>query len=130
MLRLYLDEDVSERLVDALEALGLDVLSANRGAKGLDDARQVLRAVALGRVLATHNTGDYRLLHEAWHAWSEAWDLRTLPHHRGILLLHSAKGFEGAQLAPVVNAFVESVGEGDIDDRAFAWNPRRGWHEV
>ena len=74
--------------------------------------------------------GDFLLLHQAWHAWSAVWDLRTLPRHRGILLVHSAKGYDFIGIAGVLRAFVEDRDEaGAIDNRAFAWNSDLGWHE-
>ena len=58
------------------------------------------------------------------------WDLRTLPRHRGILLVHSAKGYDFIGIAGVLRAFVEDRDEaGAIDNRAFVWNSDLGWHE-
>lgn len=130
MIRLYLDEDVTERLVDALTLLGIDVLSANRGNKGLDDPRQLLVARELNRVLVTNNTGDYLLLHQAWRAWSDAWDLRSTPEHPGMLLVHSAPGYDVARVASVIHEILSRPdSQDDFVNRTFAWNPRLGWHE-
>ncbi|MGH2534096.1 MAG: DUF5615 family PIN-like protein [Thermomicrobiales bacterium] len=131
MISLYLDEDVTERLADALSNLGIDVLSANRDHKGLDDPHQLLVAIGFGRAFVTYNTSDYLLLHQAWHAWSDAWDLRSTPNHRGILLIHSAQGYDVPRLAQVIHSFLSHLStDAELDSRAFAWNPRRGWHEV
>lgn len=130
MLRLYLDEDVTERLVDSLHALGVDVLSANRGYKGLEDPDQLLVAADLNRTFATYNAGDYLLLHRAWRAWMSAWDLRSAPAHRGILLLHSAPGYGVERMAGVLCEFIRSFDRQEsIANRAYAWNAQRGWHE-
>jgi hypothetical protein len=127
---IYLDEDMTERLLDAIKPFGVDAMSANRGAKGLHDGEQLLRAVALGRVMVTTNTNDYLLLHRAWLAWSATWDLRSLPRHRGILLIHSAPGYGVPEVARVILDFLTrpSTAAG-IDNRAFAWTSRDGWHE-
>jgi hypothetical protein len=67
-VRLYLDEDSMRRsLVFALRARNVDVLTAaeadmiNRG-----DDEQLAAASAFGRVLFTHNTADYCVLHQDW----------------------------------------------------------------
>ncbi|HET8522715.1 MAG TPA: DUF5615 family PIN-like protein [Thermomicrobiales bacterium] len=130
MLPLYLDEDVTERLVDALGMLGVDVLSANRNHKGLEDPDQLLVATDLARTFVTYNAGDYLLLHRAWVAWTARWDLRTAPEHPGILLLHSATGYNVERMAGIIYEFVRSFDHSNnLTNRAFAWNIARGWHE-
>lgn len=130
MLKLYVDEDVTERLNDALTALSVDVISANRGHKGLEDPYQLLVATDLGHVLVTNNAGDFLLLHRAWHAWSAAWDLKSLPAHPGILLLHSAPGYDVPRMAGVIFDFVRTFQLAEsITNRAFAWNAQLAWHE-
>jgi hypothetical protein len=127
--RLYLDEDMSERILDVLAGFGIDAISANRGFKGLWDPDQLLTAIGLERTLATSNTGDFLLLHRAWLAWSATWNLQTMPRHRGILLVHSAKGFDYIGIASVLKAFVDDHEVDEIEYRAFAWTHRDGWHE-
>ena len=127
--RLFLDEDMSERILDVLAELRIDAVSANRGFKGLWDPDQLLTAIELGRTMATANTGDFLLLHRAWLAWSANWDLRTMPRHHGILLIHSAKGFDYVGIAGVLRAFVDDHEVAEIENRAFAWTHRDGWHE-
>ena len=128
--RLYLDEDMTERLLAPLAGFGIDAYSANRGFKGLTDPYQLLTAIRLGRTLVTANTGDFLLLHRAWLAWSAAWDLRTSPRHRGILLVHSAKGYDFVGIAGVLRAFVEDHEAEELENRAFAWKHPEGWHET
>ena len=127
--RLFLDEDMSERILDDLAGFGIDVVSANRGYKGLWDPDQLLAATGLRRTMVTANTGDFLLLHRAWLAWSANWDLRTMPRHRGILLIHSAKGFDYVGIAGVLEAFVDEHEVDQIENRAFAWTHQGGWHE-
>lgn len=130
MVRFYLDENVTERLADALISLGIDAISANRGHKGLDDATQLLIATDLSRALVTNNTADYLLLHRAWIVWSTAWNLDPVPRHAGIMLIHSASGYDYKRIASEIKAFADDIEAwGEIENRAFAWNATSGWHE-
>lgn len=69
--RLYLDEDVAEKLVFPLRALGYDTVTAKEvGRKGSADFMQLLFAAEDERALITHNAKDSRMLHGAWLTWS------------------------------------------------------------
>jgi hypothetical protein len=117
-------------LVAEMARFGVDVVSANLTNKGLLDPEQLLRAVALGRVLITSNTRDFLLLHQTWLIWPRSWELRPRPVHHGILLLHSAPGFGVPEVAREILAFLVAIGPtGDLRNRAFAWNAQLGWHE-
>src|SRR5689334_20251486 len=105
MVRLYLDEDMSLRLVKALSDLGFDAFSADSGYKGLYDADQLLVSRSLDRVFITNNTGDFLLLHRAWVAWSNAWGLAEVARHPGLLLIHSAPGFDARRVADAIKSF-------------------------
>jgi len=128
-LTLYMDEDVTERLTEALLRLGLDATSVSRlGNKGLKAYEQLLIAADLNRTLLTYNTEDFELLHGAWLAWSHAWDATTVAHHAGILLVHSSKGIAVPDLANAVRRF--AVSPPPMDNRLFAWTYDRDRHEV
>jgi predicted nuclease of predicted toxin-antitoxin system len=72
----YLDENVSDRMGEALERRGHDVLiTRNLRSVGVDDARQLANAARLGRLLVTHNRRDFVLLHRAWRRWSHDWEV-------------------------------------------------------
>jgi predicted nuclease of predicted toxin-antitoxin system len=75
-----LDEDVRPKLVATLSERGFDVVSVHRvGPRNVDDALVLERAIALGRVLITHNTDDFRAVHSAF--------LREGRAHTGVLCL-------------------------------------------
>lgn len=62
-----LDEDTSRALDRELRRRGFDVVSVHQvGPKNVDDALVLERAIALGRVVITHNTDDYRALQAAY----------------------------------------------------------------
>jgi hypothetical protein len=74
---LYADENVPRVLVDALRALGHDVLTAladGRANQGIPDPDVLARATALGRSVLTGDRDDYRILHQAD------------PNHAGIII--------------------------------------------
>ncbi|MEX0781238.1 MAG: DUF5615 family PIN-like protein [Dehalococcoidia bacterium] len=57
-LRLYLDENVSQRIAEALVRLGLDVLTVrDAGRTSQPDEAQLAHAASLNRVLVTHDRG-------------------------------------------------------------------------
>lgn len=128
MRAFYLDEDVSERLTEALLALGLDATSVSRlRHKGLKDPQQLLIAANLNRVLITYNNDDFELLHEAWHTWTSAWGASAAARHSGILLIYPGKDITIIDIAHTIHRFAESRAE--IDNRLFAWNSVDDWHE-
>lgn len=64
--RFYLDEDVTEKLVGPLVAIGYDAVSTKDvGRKGSKDFDQLLFAAVERRLLITFNAADFRLLHGA-----------------------------------------------------------------
>lgn len=66
MATIYTDENVSFRIVHALQALGHDVLTAledGRANQGLEDPEVFARAVELGRVILTNNRHHYHRIH-------------------------------------------------------------------
>lgn len=76
MAALYADENVSHDLVDALRALGHDVLTAQadgRAHQKIPDPFVLARATQLGRAVLTNNRWDYHKLH------------RHQPIHAGIV---------------------------------------------
>ena|SRR5215211_889926 len=130
-MRLFLDENVTERLIDALAEHGIDAISANLEHKGLDDAALLLIAAELSLVLVTYNVSHFALLHRAWIAWSQAWALDPPPDHAGILLIHPAPGYDFNQMAAEIATFLAGLGQPtSLRNRAFAWSAVRRWHEL
>ncbi len=63
----YLDEDVDVFLAVLLQSRGLDVASAREHRQlGRQDAEQLRHASKEGRVLVTHNRGDFEELHRMY----------------------------------------------------------------
>lgn len=76
MAAFYADENVAYELVQALRALGHDVLRAfedGRANQQIDDPDVMARSIELGRTVVTNNRYDYHRLH------------RIDPNHCGIV---------------------------------------------
>lgn len=83
----YLDENVNQRLVEALRKRGFSVDSAvGDGLRGVDDEQQLLHATATTRMLLTHNGKHFRRLHALFKDRRQA--------HGGIIILPERSGFE------------------------------------
>jgi hypothetical protein len=100
----------------------------------LSDAQILLRAAEERQTLVTHNSKDFRALHEAWVTWRQrwAWEVEqttgspvNLSRHAGILI---TPHLPGHHLASILEEFTETARE--LDDRLFAWNLARRWHEL
>jgi hypothetical protein len=85
--RLCLDENVAADVGVILESQGHDGLSIVSAPAlrriGDYDVRRI--AAREGRMLVTHNAGDFTLLHRAWRRWSG--DGGVTVSHAGILVL-------------------------------------------
>jgi predicted nuclease of predicted toxin-antitoxin system len=99
----YADENVRIELVDALRALGHDVLTAQddgRANQGIPDPLVLARATALGRAVVTGNRWDYHRLH------------RTQPAHAGIVTHTKDDDFQAlaGRIHAAVSPFPSLVG--------------------
>lgn len=127
-IRFYLDENISERLIDPLRLLDYDRISANQlGNTDLVDPRHPLVAANLHRVFITFNVNDFSILHEAWTGWWHPWGLVSEPRHSGILLIPAAKRLEMETIAGAVHQLVER--EQTFVNRLFSWRRTTGWLE-
>ncbi len=135
LLRFALDENVRHDLAGLLRSRGWDIDSAKElGRLRLTDTHVLLRAAEAGQTLVTHNDKDFRLLHEAWLTWRERWENEVarltgvhlpLSRHAGILIVPPLPIHD---LARILEPFDDT--SDSLDDRLFAWNRSRGWHEV
>ncbi|MFQ5796533.1 MAG: DUF5615 family PIN-like protein [Candidatus Bipolaricaulia bacterium] len=67
-MKLYLDEDLSQRVAAALRARGHDVVASHEvGNDGLSDEDQLSYAAQNGRHLVTYNRRDYLMLADRWY---------------------------------------------------------------
>ena len=134
-LAFALDEDVAHLVASLLRSLGEDADSAKELDRlGLSDVQVVLRCVENGQTLVTHNSGDFRLLHEAWVTWRRRWTSEVervtgspayLSRHAGILIILHLPSHD---LARVLEEFAKAAGA--MDDRLFMWSKARHWHEL
>jgi len=69
--RFYLDENVSNGIVEPWRAAGHRVLSTDAARrKGGSDVRQLLFASYEARIMVTYDLGHFSLVHEAWIAFN------------------------------------------------------------
>lgn len=118
----YSDEDVHEGIASGTRAFGLDTESyREHGTFGWTDARQLAKAVDLGRAIITSNKKDFRRLHEALLIWRLRWGVSGALCHHGLLIVPHLS------LAELIQITVEFDGSFDlIDDRLFIWAERGG----
>ena len=131
--RFALDEDVSHPLAGLLRSLGYDADSAKElGRLGLGDGLVLLAATDQRQTLITHNSKDFRLLHEAWFAWRRRWEGEAaraigspvaLSGHAGILIVPQVSN---AELAAILAPLADS-GQA-FADRLLSWTARDQWH--
>jgi hypothetical protein len=125
MANLYLDENMSLLLEVLLRLRGHAVFSTfSEGRTGAPDPHQLLFAAERGWVLITHNRRDYRLLHDAWHLWSHAWD--TVQRHGGVLVLDQTPGQPVEEMAELIHALVHDA-TASLSNRLYDWRQVTGW---
>ncbi len=127
-LPFYLDENVSEHLVPVLWLLGYDALSTTQaGNKGATDPQQPLAATQMRCVLVTHNSADFRMLHEALQLWATLWGRSGAIRHAGILIITPEVGLKAPEMAEVVIELARR--EAGLTNRLFVWDRKRGLRE-
>lgn len=130
-----LDEGVPHLLAGLLRSEGYNADSAKElGRLGLTDPQDLLRAAENGQTLATYDSKDFRALHEAWVTWRRRWEAEAarslgvpleLSRHGGVLIVPHRPNRE---LADILRALIDTIDA--IEDRLFAWDRDRGWHEI
>lgn len=129
MVRFYLDENVSEKLIPLLRNGDHDVTSAiQSGQRSVSDALLLLDAARRGRLFITHNDRDFKLLHDAWHAWSTEWIGQIAPRHAGILIIRTSNQTVVPVIFDAIQRLLLTVDT--FENRLFRWNLRDGWHEL
>jgi hypothetical protein len=125
MANLYFDENMSLLLEALLRERGHMVFSTfSEGRLGSPDPHQLLFAAERDWILITHNRRDYRLLHDAWHLWSHAWDVNR--RHSGILILDQVPGQPVEEMPELIHGLVHEVGA-SLSNRLHDWRPATGW---
>ncbi len=107
MARFFVDNDFPLGAGNALQHLGHDIESArSTNREHCHDDDQLLYATTENRILITHNRRDFRLLHDAWQRWSQAWGVQRL--HGGILVL--GQGLTYREYAAIIDAYLTQSG--------------------
>jgi hypothetical protein len=109
-VRLYVDEDASERsVVDGLIRAGIDVLTAEAaGNLGVVDDLQLQYAASDKRAIYTLNTGDFARLHTVY--------LATRRDHSGILVIPRQRYRAGEKFRRLL-ALISSVEAEDLQNQ-------------
>lgn len=119
--RFYFDENVSERLIPALRDIDHDVALAIRlGQRKPSDSALLLDAARLGRIFITLNGRDFQILHEAWRAWSTAWNGADAARHAGILIMRPGNRAAVPVIVGAIDRFIQDVDT--FQHRLFRWS--------
>ncbi len=111
-MKLYLDEDLSPVIAEALRRRGVNAVGAGEGGNlGLTDEEQLARAAAEGRCLVTRNRDDFVRIAQA--------AIRDGRPHAGIVLCPpSMRGDEigmiTAALARIAERYPKGLGPYDV----------------
>ena len=129
---LYVDENISEGVAEALRDLGYDIVTTTElGRKGASDPEQPWFAGRAGRLLVTHNNVHFQMLHEALLLWSRGWGMTNRRLHAGILCIEQGAIRGGREGIALIVAIIQELPRGTrFEDRLVAWTRRRGLHEL
>jgi len=116
-LTLYLDEDLSPRVVELLRGRGLDATGAHAaGQAGRSDLEQLHHATREGRCLVTRNVADFLVLVRQL--------INRQESHAGIILVPASfRGDEFTQLADAIARCVAGWPHGLSDQVVFLRRP-------
>lgn len=124
--RFYLDEDISAELAALLRNAGHNVLTTDEaGPRAYPDSDQMLRAWSDDRILVTHNSGDFFMLHYAWTSWPRAWAIGQAPHHAGIATIPQPPRLTHSHAAVMLHQLTTSGIE--IENDIVSWRPSGEW---
>lgn len=128
MARAHLDANIPYPVWLDLRGRGHDVTHsrASRELYRAPDGKEVLYAAQDERIIVSHNLKDFRLLHDAWRRWSDAWEVDR--RHAGMLL--SLPSLDFARLAEAIDKQLEHTEANqlyELDARwrwdLMPWNP-------
>ena len=123
-----LDHNLSRHLLPPLRRLGHDALSArDLGLDRVDDDILLTVATDAGRILVTHNGGDFIVLHRVWRRWSRRRGAREEP--AGILILPQRPALPNPDAADALNAI---AARGALANELFEYRkpPANHWQRV
>ena len=116
-MKIYLDEDLSSRVVTLLRGRGLDATGTHEaGQIGRSDLEQLRHATREGRCLVTRNVADFlELVHQL---------INRQEAHAGIILIPASfRGDAFATLAEAIARCVAAHPEGLADQILFLTRP-------
>ena len=124
MARFSVDADVSPDVVRGLRSYGHDGLSASdTGMRHADDEQQLIVAVLQSRLLVSHNSRDFLLLHRAWLRWPPSLQV-SFPLHAGIAVIPQKSRLDHERAVAVLHDLITSS---PILANSFVlWKPSRG----
>jgi hypothetical protein len=128
--RFYLDEDISSELTRRLRVAGHDVLTTEEaGLRYSPDSDQLARAWVEQRILVTHNSKHFFMLHLAWTNWPIAWATDPVPQHAGIAVIRQPPRLSHADAAIALSELAASGIQTTNDivslERGREWVPMR-----
>lgn len=124
MASLYLDHNVSERLLSLLHARGHAVTTTRRlRLTRRRDQVQLMVAAQRGLALVTHNRKDFVLLHDAWLLWSSEWSVSA--RHAGVLVAPQRSTAPTELVAAEIHALI-TAGPA-LANELYEWRPGAGW---
>lgn len=115
-IRLYLDEDASERAVaHNLRVRGVDVTTTREeGRRGIPDPEQLEYAAQQGRVICTCNIGDFAQLHAEYMVQGK--------DHAGIILIHQQQFSIGEQMSRLLRLMQSRSAEALVNNIEYLSN--------
>ena len=108
MAAFSLDENVAVAIAPALRGLGHVATTAEEERRlGASDSIQLLHAADRRWTLITHNRRDYRLLHDAWLLWTNAWNVDR--DQSGIIVIEQRLAQPASEITDVIHTFVRDL---------------------
>jgi Domain of unknown function (DUF5615) len=127
---IYLDENIDRLLGVLLLLLGYDIAYARElHPSHSSDHIHLAFAARTGRILVTHDRGDFQLLHRAWCDWFAEFAALPPSRHGGILLLPQSPVLNTSQAATIVHAFLADASPSTLSNRLYEWTATDGWRE-
>jgi hypothetical protein len=123
---LYLDENIPKATARFLTERGHDAKTARQlGLEAFPDGKHLLVATQQRRILVTHNSRDFLLLHNAWLHWTNAWQISQ--RHPGILLFPQMLAADIAQVVHDLMTHEHPLYARPIENELYTWNKEHGW---
>lgn len=130
MAGIHLDHNIARDTAVASRRHGHDVVTASdQQEERASDATLLLAATQQGRLLISHDSHDFILLHDAWERWFTAYSTVPSPPHAGILIIPQQDYRRGFWLPDVAAREIDIFLEQHVSlmGQLHEWTPSRGW---